>query len=141
MARAKGIKLSAEERSLLTTRIAELRSMGTSIAAISRELEVHRETVTSLWHSYLGAVPDRDKSIQLKERIAWAETLAAQALHKFYQGQVTARDAIAALEYADRVSGLDSYIKSIQPIAELPPILDLAVQMVDIELPEDSEDD
>jgi DNA-binding transcriptional MerR regulator len=142
MKREQGRKLTSDEKTEMLKHIVELRVTGFTLTAIARELDCRYETVKKLWNSYLGNLEDVDRPKTIRERSTQAEAALLKALRDYHHGKNSMRDVKAAFDVADKYF-IDPYLKQLQPTQDLPPILDLQVQEVSIELPpsEDFSDD
>ena len=130
----KRTSIPSEEKKKLVSRITLMKLEGHSNQSIADELAMCWNTVDKYWREVLATTGDIDPLQLLKERRLMTERLLNKSLRDHYDGLATAKDVLAIMATADRYNGLDRYLES-KTETKLPPLLEIVVQTVELELP------
>ena len=124
-----------DEKQILLGKIATLKLEGNSIQSIADELSLSWGTADKYWNEVLISTGDVDPIQLLKERRLVTERLLNKSLKSYYAGEIPIKDVATAMEMADKFNGLTQYIDTLVTSAQLPPLLEIRVLPVQLELP------
>ena len=124
-----------DEKQILLGKIATLKLEGNSIQSIADELSLSWGTADKYWNEVLISTGDVDPIQLLKERRLVTERLLNKSLKSYYSGEISIKDVSIAMEQADRYNGLTQYLDKMVVAAQLPPLLEIKVISVELELP------
>jgi transposase-like protein len=127
-------KLTPELKEELIKRVAELKIEGKSYNFIANELGICFNSAMKYWQIYLKENSQIDLDELLLDRQQVTERLVQKAVREHYEGKVPIKDVETAMNLADRYNGLALKIMA-SVNQELPPLLTIQVQNVDVELP------
>lgn len=123
-----------EKKAQLLIDIAELKYQGEAYGAIATKLKISHQTVVKYWKEILQATVPPDPAELVIEYRGITRRIAEKAIRDFHKGKVFAKDAIAAIQFANDFNGVNTYLDSATP--ERPPnLLQLEIVQVPFELP------
>lgn len=127
--------IPADEKKALMDRITVMKLEGETTQSVATELGLCWNTVDKYWSEVLINTGEVDPIQLLKERRLVTERLLNKSLRSYYAGEIPIRDVSIAMETADKYSGLNQYLDKLVVAAQLPPLLEIRVQTVELELP------
>lgn len=137
--RGRGIPISDDLKAEMKARIAVMKMEGENNYTIAQHLGCAWETVDKYWDELLTETTETvDVHKLLKERRLVTERLANRSVKDFYAGRCKIQDVAVAFELNDRYTGLAKHLASVS-VETLPPLLDICIQQVDVELPPEIE--
>jgi predicted transcriptional regulator len=131
-------KITPEIKIELIKRVAELKLEGKSNKFIADALGICWVSVDNYWKIHLKENSQIDLDELLLDRQQVTERLVAKAVREHYEGKVPIKDVETAMNLADRYNGLAFKIMS-GANQEIPQLLNIRVQNVDVELPPSGE--
>ena len=127
--------IPSDEKNKLVARITAMKLEGHSTQSIADELELCWNTVDKYWREVLASAGEIDPIQLLKERIMVTERLLSKTIRSHYAGEAPVKDVISVMEMANKMSGIDAYLTSRTAAVEMPPLLEVRVHHVELEMP------
>ena len=127
--------ISPDEKQILVGQIATLKLEGETTESVAVKLGLSWNTVDKYWNEVLISQGDLEPTQLLKERRLQTERLLGKTLRSFYAGDISIRDVSIAFETADKYNGLTQYLDKQVVTDQLPPLLEIRVLPVELELP------
>ncbi len=93
--------------------VLRLRAEGHGYREIGRTVDIHPTTVKNWCNEIVEEMID--PRAELQSRIRQVTTALDKALLKFNPEEVTAAGLVALMTYADKITGLDRHLNSMQP--------------------------
>lgn len=123
-----------EKKAQLLIEIAELKYLGETYGGVATKLKISHQTVVKYWKEILQATLPPDPAELVIEYRGITRRIAEKAIQDFHKGKAFAKDAIAAIQFANDFNGVNTYLDSATP--ERPPnLLQLEITQVPFELP------
>jgi len=127
--------IPTDEKKALLDRITIMKLQGETTQSVATQLGLCWNTVDKYWSEVLTSAGDVDPIQLLRERRLITERLLNKSLRSFYANEIPIRDVTIAMETADKYSGLNQHLDKMVVSAQLPPLLEIRVQTVQLELP------
>lgn len=134
MAQKRG-RPSLPNKTELMEEVVRFRLEGETFRGIAGKLTIDTETAHRYWNEYLKLSGDTNVEDLLKQRRLTTERLLEKSLRSYYAGEVGIKDVTLAMEAADKFNGLNQYLDKMVVSTQLPPLLEIRVQQVQLELP------
>jgi hypothetical protein len=120
--------------------VVRFRLEGETFRGIASKLSIDNETVHRYWNEYLKQSGETNVEDLLKQRRLTTERLLEKSLRSFYAGETPIKDVTLAMEQADKYNGLNQYLANQTVASQLPPLLEVNVHTVTLDLPPSRED-
>ena len=108
---------------------------GSTTQFVATELGICWNTADKYWSDIVANAGDVDPAQLLRERRLVTERLLNKSLRSYYAGEISIKDVLIAMEQADKYNGLNQYIDRLVVADQLPPLLEIRVLPVQLELP------
>jgi len=125
----------SEAKQSLIDQVCLMKLEGETTQAIATKLGLCWNTVDKYWSNVLASTADIDPIQLLKERRLVTEKILSKSLRGFYANKVPLKDLSIAFELADKFSGINQYLDKLVVTTQLPPLLEIIVQSVKLDLP------
>ena len=119
----------------LMEEVVRFRLEGETFRGIASKLSIDNETVHRYWHEYLKLSGEANVEDLLKHRRLTTERLLEKSLRSYYAGEIPIKDVSIAMEQADKYNGLTRYLDKMVVADQLPPLLEIRILPVELELP------
>ena len=119
----------------LMEEVVRFRLEGETFRGIASKLTIDTETVHRYWHEYLKVSGEANVEDLLKQRMLTTERLLEKSLRSYYAGEIPIKDVSIAMEQADKYNGLNQYLDKLVVADQLPPLLEIRVLPIELELP------
>ena len=129
-----------ENKAELQLEVVRLKCEGEPFNAIASKLKLAHDTVKRYWDDYQRDNQSVDVEALLFERRQVCERLLSRTIRLYYAGDVDIKAISIAMEMANKMSGIDIIIAKSLLKEDLPPLLEIVVHNVDIEMPTSSGD-
>ena len=131
----KRTSIPTDEKKVLMDKITVMKLEGSTTQFVATELGLCWNTVDKYWSDIIANAGDVDPVQLLAERRLQTQRLLGKTLRSFYANEIPIRDVSIAMEQADRYNGLTQYLDKMVVAAQLPPLLEIKVISVELELP------
>ena len=129
-----------ENKAEMQLEIVRLKCEGEPFNAIAGRLKLAHETVKRYWDDYQRDNQSVDVEALLFERRQVCERLLSRTIRQYYSGEADIKSVSIVMEMANKMSGLDIHIAKSLLKDDLPPLLEIVVHNVEIEMPPSSGD-
>ena len=119
----------------LMEEVVRFRLEGETFRGIASKLSIDNETVHRYWNEYLKLSGETNVEDLLKQRRLTTERLLEKSLRSYYAGEISIKDVSIAMEQADKYNSLTQYLDKQVVADQLPPLLEMRVLPVELELP------
>ena len=131
----KRTSIPTDEKKALMDRITIMKLEGETTQSVATQLGLCWNTVDKYWSDIIANAGDVDQTQLLRERRLVTERLLNKSLRSYYAGEIPIKDVSIAMEQADKYNGLNQYIDKLVVADQLPPLLEIRVLPVELELP------
>jgi hypothetical protein len=129
-----------ENKAELQLEVVRLKCEGEPFNAIASKLQISHDTTKRYWNDYQRDNQTVDVEALLFERRQVCERLLSRTIRQYYTGEVDIKAIAIAMEMANKMSGIDLIIAKSLLSENLPPLLEIVVHNIDIEMPPSSGD-
>ena len=140
MANKKGTRTSipTDEKIELKRKIADLKSQGQNTNAIAKAVGIDYNTVKKYWDEIIEETGEKaDPAELLIAHRIFTKKAMEKTLRDFYADKTDIKSVVAAISLACDFNGVNKLIQDTTPTVNLPPLLTIQVQHVDVEMPPD----
>ena len=127
--------IPTDEKKALMDKITIMKLEGETTQFVATQLGLCWNTVDKYWSDIIANAGDVNPTQLLRERRLVTERLLNKSLRSYYAGEIPIKDVSIAMEQADKYNGLNQYIDKLVVADQLPPLLEIRVLPVELELP------
>jgi hypothetical protein len=127
--------ISPDEKKILVGKVTALKLEGETTESVAVALGLAWGTVDKYYREILLSQGDIEPLELIKERRLQTERLLGKTLRNFYAGTVGMKDVAIAIQLADTFNGVSQYLDKLVVATQLPPLLEIIVQNVNLDLP------
>ena len=127
--------IPTDEKKALMDKITIMKLEGETTQFVATELGLCWNTVDKYWSDIIANAGDVDPVQLLAERRLQTQRLLGKTLRSFYANEIPIKDVAISMELADKYSGLAQYLDKMVVADQLPPLLEIKVISVQLELP------